>query len=155
MVNDSFGALIQWRVDLSWNQAQEVQLWLIGAPAGAAFATREEALKDFFENMADANGNLILAYIGTFLETGISHASYTLVIGMRSPVSRAEYSEIFIAALNALTPAWRAEVIDLIKLFCNQPTSREHYLVLASSEGDLTRSVAGQLVHPLIHAMIT
>src|SRR4051812_21300623 len=52
MVNDSFGALIQWRVDLSWNQAQEVQLWLNGAPAGAAFATREEALKDFFENMA-------------------------------------------------------------------------------------------------------
>ena len=65
--------------------------------------------------------NVILASSGTFLETGISHASYTLVIGIRSPVSRASSSEIFIAALNALTPAWRAEVIDLIKLFCNHP----------------------------------
>jgi hypothetical protein len=49
------GALIQWQVDASWSQAQEIQLWLIGAPAGGwgggAFPNREAALRDFFENL--------------------------------------------------------------------------------------------------------
>ncbi len=155
LVNESFGGLIVWRVDLSWSLAQEVQLWLIGAPAGPAFATREEALKDFFDNIVDGNGDLFLTYIGTYLEAGLSHASYTMTIGMFSPVSREDYQQIFLDALDALPPAWRAEVVDLIRLLCNQPSSREEYLLLASNEGDLARSVAGKPVHPLIHAMIT
>jgi hypothetical protein len=80
------GALIQWQVDASWSQAQEIQLWLIGAPAGGwgggAFPNREAALRDFFENLQSGTPPApFLEYDGTFLTTDLSHARYTMVLG--------------------------------------------------------------------------
>jgi hypothetical protein len=156
-----FGALVIWRVDLSWTDAQKVQLWLTGAPAGGASATREEALKDFFENLPDANGNLFLDYLGTYLTTGVSHASYTMVIGMRKPVPRDDYKQAFVTELNRLSAnpgvaAWYAELASFMKLIFNQPSSNEQFLTLASTEGDLAANDAhGNPAFPLIKALIT
>jgi hypothetical protein len=160
IVNARFGALVAWRVDLSWSDAQLVQLWLTGAPAGGAFSTREEALKDFFETLPDPNGNVFLEYLGTYLATGLSHASYTMIVGMRSPVPREDYKKAFTDALNALRQAigpsgWYAELVNFMKIMLNQPTSREEFLTLASNEGDLARNVGGQPAYPLIQILIT
>jgi hypothetical protein len=128
--NVGFGALIQWRVDVSWSQAQEIQLWLTGAPAQ------------------------FLDYVGTFLATGLSHASYTLVLGMRVPIPRDAYQTSFNNALNGLLgvaglAGWPAELISFLKMMLNQPSSREEFLNLASNVGDLT--VGGS---PLIQKLI-
>ncbi|MET0531850.1 MAG: hypothetical protein ABW003_26555 [Microvirga sp.] len=140
----AFGALIQWRVDASWVQAQQIQLWLTGAPAGGLFPTRQEALKDFFENL-QVGGVQFLEYVGTYLTAGLSHASYTLVLGMRSPVPRDQYQAEFQNALNGLLAVggpvgWPAELISFLKMFLNQPSTREEFLTLASSVGDLLQN---------------
>jgi hypothetical protein len=76
LANIAFGALIQWRVDVSWSQAQQIQLWLTGAPAGGLFPTREQALKDFIENLlAGTPPAQFLDYVGTYVETGLSRAA--------------------------------------------------------------------------------
>jgi hypothetical protein len=154
--NVGFGALIQWRVDVSWSQAQEIQLWLTGAPAGGLFPTREEALKDFFDNLVQAGAppTQFLDYVGTFLATGLSHASYTLIVGMRVPHPRDVYQASFNNALNGLLGVagmvgWPAELISFLKMMLNQPSSREEFLNLASNVGDLT--VGGP---PLIQKLI-
>jgi hypothetical protein len=160
IINSGFGGLVTWHVDLSWSDAQKVQLWLAGAPAGGAAPTREEALKDFFENLTDPNNNFFLNYIGTYLATALSHASYTMLLGMRVPVPRDVYQTAFIEGLNALNKTvgpggWYGELLDFMRLILNQPTSREQFLTLAITEGDLTRSVAGKPAFPLIHPLIT
>jgi hypothetical protein len=161
IVDSSFGALVTWRVDLSWSDAQQVQLWLIGAPAGGAFPTREEALGDFFETLViGAPPQPYIEYIGTYLTTGISHASYTVLLGMRVPVLRDEYQTSFVNALNALLAAggpagWYAELVEFLRLILNQPSSREEFLTLASNIGDLAQTVAGVPRFPLIQTLIT
>jgi len=151
--NVAFGALIQWRVDVSWSEAQRIQLWLGGAPAGGLFTTRQEALKDFFENMqAGTPPSPFLEYVGTYLATGTSHASYTLVLGMRAPHPRDLYQTAFQSALNTLLGGpvgWPGELIDFLKMMLNQPSSREEFLSLASNIGDL--AVNGP---PLIQTLI-
>jgi len=156
----SFGALVIWRVDLSWSDAQKVQRWLIGAPAGGIAPTREEALMSFFENLPDPDGNVFLDYLGTYLATGVSHASYSMIIGMNKPVSREDYRQAFLDALDSLLqsggPAgWYAELVDFLKLIFDQPSSREEFLTLASNEGDLAANVNGKPVFPLIQTLIT
>jgi hypothetical protein len=154
--NVAFGALIHWRVDVSWSQAQQIQLWLTGAPAGGLFPTRQEALKDFFENLQTGTPpQQFLDYVGTYLEAGASHASYTLVLGMRVPVPRDVYQSTFHAALTGLVAVagpvgWPAELISFLKMMLNQPSSREDFLTLASTVGDL--AVNGP---PLIKTLIT
>jgi len=143
--NVSFGAMILWRVDVSWSQAQQIQQWLIGAPAGGLFPTRQQALQDFFENLQTGNPpGTFLEYVGTYLTTGLSHASYTLVLGVKSPRLRDAYQAAFDAALNALLPGppggWPSELSNFIKMMLNQPSSCEEFLTLASSIGDLTTS---------------
>src|SRR5262245_33215575 len=65
----AFGALIIWRVDLSWSQAEELQDWLTGTPVGAGLpATREEALKDFFDQLK-VNNAQFLDFVGIYLTT--------------------------------------------------------------------------------------
>jgi hypothetical protein len=155
LANVKFGALVQWRVDLSWSQAQQVQLWLKGAPAGGLFPTREEALKDFFENLrTGAPPKPFLDYVGTYLETGVSHAAYTMIVGMREPIPLDTYQAVFLAALNALLAAgpggWPGELIDFMRLMLNQPTSREEFLNLASNIGDLARNGP-----PMIQKLLT
>lgn len=150
----AFGALIQWRVDVSWSQAQQIQLWLTGAPAGGLFPSRQEALKFFFENLqAGTPSAQFLDYVGTYLTTGLSHASYTLVLGMRTPIPRDVYQATFQSALTTLLsgPAgWPGEFVSFLKMMLNQPSSREEFLVLATNVGDLT--VNGP---PLIQTLIT
>jgi hypothetical protein len=141
-----FGALILWRVDVSWVQAQQIQLWLTGAPAGGLFPTRQEALKDFFENLrAGAPPIQFLDYVGTYLTAGLSHASYTLVVGMRSPTPRDQYQAEFQNALNGLLAVagpvgWPAELISFLKMFLNHPSTREEFLTLATNIGDLLQN---------------
>jgi hypothetical protein len=152
--NIAFGALIQWRVDMSWSEAQQVQLWLLGGPAGGLFATREEALKDFFENLEAGTPPVqFLDYVGTYLTTNLSHASYTLVLGMRVPTQRDIYQSTFQSALNTLLagPAgWPAELVSFLKMMLNQPSSCEEFLTLARNVDDLSRHGP-----PLIATLIT
>jgi hypothetical protein len=158
--NVAFGAIIQWRVDVSWSQAQQIQQWLIGAPAGGLFPTRQEALVDFFENLQVNNPpGVFLEYVGTYLTTGVSHASYTLVLGMKAPRTRDAYQTAFEGALNALLPAppnppppntWPNDLMNFLNMILNQPTSREEFLTLASNIGDLTGANAPAIVRRLI-----
>jgi hypothetical protein len=143
---DGFGAIIQWRVDVSWSQAQEIQQWLMGAPAGPALRpARELELKDFFENLqAGTPPEPFLEYIGTYIRTGVSNASYTLALGMHAPRTRDEYQAAFEEALNTVAGppggqpvGWPGELINFLKMMLNQPTSREEFLILASNVNDL------------------
>jgi hypothetical protein len=153
------GALIQWQVDLSWSQAQQIQLWLIGAPAGGwgHFPSREAALRDFFENLqAGTPPAPLLEYDGTFLTTGLSHARYTMVLGMKVPTTRDVYQDTFNKALNDLlagaeSAGWAAELVSFLKMMLNQPSSREDFLTLAANIGDL----AAPRQPPLIKTLIT
>jgi hypothetical protein len=148
----AFGALVLWRVDLSWSEAQQIQLWLTGAPTGVPGATREEALQGFFENLRappPAPPDTFIEYVGTYLTTGTSHASYTLVLGMRVPHARDAYQTAFQNSLNVIgPPSWRDELISFIRMMLNQPSSREEFLTLASIVGDLSNGP------PLIQLLI-
>ena len=144
--NVAFGALIVWRVDVSWLQAQAIQIWLNATPTGLppfippSPNTRDRALKDFFENLQVGDINPI-EYVGTYLLTGESHASYTLVLGMRSPVKREAYQAAFTQALNVIQgsfPPWFAELMQFVKMMLGQPSSREEFVSLAVNVGDLT-----------------
>jgi hypothetical protein len=150
----SFGALIQWRVDVSWSQAQEIQLWLSGVPTGGLLPSRQEELKSFFDNLQTGTPPVkFLNYIGTFLTTGLSHASYTMLLGVRRPIPRDVYQATFQRALNTLLagPAgWPGELVSFLKMMLDQPSSREEFLVLATNVGDLT--VNGP---PLIRTLLT
>jgi hypothetical protein len=153
--NVAFGAVIQWRVDVSWSQAQQIQQWLMGMPAGGVVApNRQVALKDFFENLqAGAPPGPFLEYVGTYLTANISHASSTLIVGMRVPTRQDVYQAAFQSALTALLsgPAgWPGELVNFLKMMLNQPTSREEFLTLASNVGDLAASGP-----PLIKTLIT
>jgi hypothetical protein len=160
IANARFGALVMWRADLSWSDAQRVQSWLTGAPAGGAFPNREEALKDFLETMPNPDGDIFAEYLGTYLTTGVSHAAYTMIIGMKEPIPREDYQTAFIDALETLRqsagPAgWYAELVAFMQLLLDRPTSREEFLSLASNVGDLARNVGGNPVHPLIQLLVT
>jgi hypothetical protein len=152
------GGLILWQVDVSWSQAQLIQLWLTGPPAGGwgGFLKREDALRAFFESFVGGTPPLhFLEYEGTFLTTGLPHARYTLVLSATAPTNRAIYAATFNTALNDLladpaSAAWAAELVDFLKMMLNQPSSCEDYLTLASNIGDLT--VGGV---PLIKTLIT
>jgi len=152
--NVAFGALVQWRVDVSWSQAQQIQQWLIGAPAGAVAPNRQVALKDFFENLqAGAPPGPFLEYVGTYLTANISHASYTLIVGMRVPIRQDVYQAAFQSGLTALLggpPGWPGELVSFLKMMLNQPTSREEFLTLASNIGNLATNGP-----PLIKTLIT
>jgi hypothetical protein len=149
-----FVALILGRVDVSWSQAQQIQLWLTGAPAGAPYVTREQALKHFFENFqAGTPPATFLEYVGTYLTTDVSHASYTLVLGMRAPVRREDYQAAFqnaVKTLLGLPGGWPGELVSFLKMMLNQPSSRTEFLTLATCLGDLT--VKGP---PLVRTLIT
>ena len=146
---------------MSWSQAEQIQLWLTGAPAGGAFPTRQEALKAFFENLrAGTPPAQFLDYVGTYLTTGLSHASYTLVVGMRVPTPRDVYQATFQTALTALLGVagpvgWAAELISFLKMMLNQPTSREEFLTLASNVRNPTATPAAIDWPPLIKMLIT
>jgi hypothetical protein len=162
--NVGFGALIVWRVDVSWLQAQEIQKWLIAAPTGLppfippTPNTRDRALEGFFESLQVGATNPI-RYVGTYLLAGGSHASYTLVLGMRAPVKREDYQAAFTDALNVIQasfPTWFAELMQFVKLMLGQPSSREEFVSLAVNVGDLTRNdAAGNPMYPLIKRLIT
>jgi hypothetical protein len=145
-------------VDVSWSQAQEIQLWLIGAPAGGwgAFPNREAALRDFFENLQSGTPPAqFLEYDGTFLTTDLSHARYTMVLGMKVPTKREAYQDAFNKALDdllagAASASWAAELISFLKMMLNQPSSREDFLTLAVNVGDFT----GKRLPPLIKMLI-
>jgi hypothetical protein len=152
------GGLILWQVDVSWSQAQQIQLWLIGAPAGGwgGFPNREAALKDFFESFRGGRpAEHFLQYDGTFLTTGLEHARYTLVLSAIAPTTRDMYADTFDKALNdlvagAASAAWAAELINFLKMMLNQPSSREDFLTLAFNIGDLSSGPS-----PLIKTLIT
>lgn len=164
IANTGFGALIVWRVEVSWLQAQEIQKWLIAPPTGLppfippSPNIRDRALKDFFENLQVGDINPI-EYVGTYLLTGELHVSYTLVLGMRAPVKREDYQAAFTQALDVLQasfPAWFAELMQFVKLMLGQPSSREEFVSLAVNVGDLTRNdPAGNPVYPIIKRLIT
>jgi len=138
LINVAFGALIIWRVDVSWNRAEEMQNWLTGAPVGPGLAaTREEALKDFFDNIAVKNEQ-ILDFVGIYLTTSVSHAQYTMVVGMRNPVPRDVYQSAFDSALSSvlaspLFTSWSADLVNFLKMMLNEPSSREEFLTLATN----------------------
>ena len=163
MANVAFGALVVWRADVSWVQAQEIQLWLVGSPAGGIAGTREEALMDFFESLQTGTPpEDFLEYVGTYLTAGLSHASYALVLGMRTPVQRNDYQTAFVKGLDALLASigpggWYAEMVQFLKLMLGQPSSREDFLALANNIGDLTGNspTTGQPLYPLIKLLVT
>jgi hypothetical protein len=170
MNNVAFGALIVWRVDVSWLQAQEIQKWLAAVPSGLPPPpppappatpppnTRDRALKDFFETLQTGTPPNI-EYVGTYLLTGASHASYTLVLGMRNPVKREVYQAAFTNALDVLQasfPLWFAELMQFVKMMLGQPSSREEFVSLAVNIGDLARNdPAGNPMYPIIKRLIT
>jgi len=137
----AFGGLIIWRVDVSWSHAEQIQVWLTGAPGGGGLpglpATRFQALRGFFEHiMAGTPPKQFLDFVGIYLTTGVSHAQYTLVLGMRDPHARDVYQSAFDTALNALltsTVSWGQDVVNFLKLMLNQPSSREEFLTLSTN----------------------
>jgi hypothetical protein len=159
--NVGFCALILWRVDVSWSQAQQIQLWLTGAPgapAGALFPTREEALKDFLEGLqAGTPPAPFLKYVGTYLETGLSHARYTLVLGMQTPIGqdlllstvRDGIADVE-ASARTVGGAWQTELIAFFKMIFNQPSTYKELLTLAANVGDLAKSGP-----PVIRMLVT
>jgi hypothetical protein len=167
----TFSAFVLWRVELAWVDAQEVQLWLLDAPgpgslvavgAPAEENTRENALSLFIENMQGPNGTFA-EYLGTFLESDISHASYTMVVGIRTPISRADYQAAWLGSVNGLpaggaapAAAWRTELIAFIRMMLGRETSDEKFLQLASNVGDLTQlDPAGAPRYPMIHLLLS
>ena len=143
----AFGAMILWKVDLSWSDAQEVQTWL-SSKAAESDNDRQDQFKLFIESLVDAQGDNFLTYVGTYLESGVSHASYTIMLGMQAPKPLKEYKDSFMEALqNAGPPAWNEQIVGFLKLVLNQPTSREEYLVLASNEDSFANT-------PLIRQLI-
>jgi hypothetical protein len=137
-----FGAFVVWRVDLSWPDAQRVQLWLPAAPAGGIAPSREEALKDLIETLVapDPSGpdSPFANYLGTFLTSDLSHASYTVLIGLKRPVPRDAYQQAWINALNGTSgAAWFGELLEFLRLMLAQPTSREEFIQMARNVGDL------------------
>jgi hypothetical protein len=163
-----FGALVLWRVELSWADAQDVQLWLIGAPGPGSLVpatapanenTRENALSLFVENLNGPAGTFA-EYVGTYLESEVSHASYTVMVGIRTPISRQDYQAAWLNAIAALpaaaAPSWRADLVDFLRMILGRETSEEKFLQLASNIGDLTQlTPAGTPLYPMIHLLIT
>lgn len=153
--------VIHWSFELSWSDAQWIQLWLAGPPSGVAVATREEALKLFIENNVVA-GNPpapFLEYVGTFLSTDASHACYTILIMVLQPVPWEEYRQAWVDGLDQIglpgTP-WRDELVAFLKRSAGLATSNVELLRRAFSVGDLT-GVDGQgnPRYPLINVLIT
>jgi hypothetical protein len=139
-----FGALVITTVDTSWTNAQQIQQWLIAPPpAGIPGANQESALKDFYASLeSGAPPAPFATYVGTYLEEGVSHASYTIVVGLYSPVSVDDYQAAWVAKLTALqanpaTAAWGAALLTFFKLTLNQPTTVEKFVALASNVGSL------------------
>lgn len=147
IIASGFGAMILWTVDLSWSDAQKVQIWLSSPAAGTA-ALRQDQFKLFIDNLTAPNGDDFLTYVGTYVESGVSHASYTVVLGMKSPMPLSDYKVAFLQALSkANPPAWHAQILEFLKLILNQPTSREQYLLLASAEDSFANApLIGQLI---------
>lgn len=164
-----FGAFVVWRVDLSWPDAQQVQLWLSAAPAGGLFPTREEALKDFIETLVAPNpatgvDDPFANYLGTFLTSDLSHASYTVLIGFKRPVPRNEYQRAWANGLDGASgAAWFGELVAFLRLMLAQPTSREEFIQMARNVGDPAtglKATTGPVppllnaVHPSIYLLI-
>jgi hypothetical protein len=154
-----FGAFVVWRVDLSWPDAQRVQLWLPAAPAGGIAPSREEALKNFIENLVAPNPpgppDSFANYLGTFLESDTSHARYTVLIGLRRPVNRDVYRQAWVDGLNgASAAAWFPELLDFLRLMLAQPTSEEEFIQMARNVGDLKAGPVAAPVHPIINWLI-
>ena len=153
--------IIHWSFELSWVDAQWIQLWLAGQPNGVAVATREEALKLFIENNIVAGNppTPFLEYIGTFLSTDASHARYTILIVVLQPVPWEEYRQAWVAGLDQIgqpgTP-WRDELVAFLKRTAGLATSNVELLRRAFSVGDLT-DVDGQGSprYPLIKVLIS
>ena len=161
ITGESFGALVTWHVDLSWTDAQKLQLWLTDAPDGGAFLTREEALRDFFDTLeAGDPPEPFITYVGTYLATSVSHASYTVLLGMRVPFTRDQYQASFLDALKKLLATggpggWYDELMTFLRLMLNQPSSREEFPTLASNVGSLLQATGGQQNYPLITLLLT
>jgi hypothetical protein len=95
----------------------------------------------------------------------VSHASYTMVVGTKRPVTRDAYRAAWLGAVAALRPgappapalSWYADVVEFLKLMLGQPSSDEKFLQLAGNVGDLTQLAqpAGTPRYPLIHLLIT
>jgi hypothetical protein len=159
-----FAAFVLWHVDLAWPDAQRLQLWLTGAPAGGIAPTREEALKDFIENLVapDPSGAPVnfASYLGTFLASDLSHAAYTTLIGLRRPLPRAVYQKAWIDGLSGASGApWFPELRDFLRMVLAQPSSREEFMQLAQGVGDLKASRGAvpplqNAVHPMINLLI-
>jgi hypothetical protein len=90
-----------------------------------AFPNREAALRDFFENLQSGTPPAqFLEYDGTFLTTDLSHARYTMVLGMKVPTKRKSYQDAFNKALDdllagAASASWAAELISFLKMMLN------------------------------------
>ena len=171
-VSFQYGAFVLWRVDVSWAEAQKIQLWLAG-PAGpgslaAAGASREEALQLLVANLQKPGAGAFADYIGTYLATGVSHASYTMVVGIKDPIPRDDYQTAWLGAIAALPPpgpppalSWRADIVEFLKLMLSQPTSQEEFIQLASNVGDLTQLLAappappGTPRYPMINLLLS
>jgi len=152
----AFGAFIVWRADLSWSEAQQIQLWL-SPPQPGGISANEAQLKSFFENLrTDAAAEPFLRYLGTYLTTGTSNASYMLVLGMLVPTGRKDYQDAFANALNAVVAggaAFAVELVRFLKMLLNHPSSREEFLTNATNVGDLAQP--GPQRSPLVRVLIT
>jgi hypothetical protein len=157
IVNARFGALVFWRVDVSWAIAQQIQLWLIGPPGPGSLVpvgapadqnTRENALALLIANLQGGGPPPapFAQYIGTHLTTDVSHGSYTMVVGITNPITRDDYQNAWVGAIAALRPpppapalSWHADVVQFLKFMLGQPSSQEEFIQLASNVGDLTQ----------------
>lgn len=153
-------SLILWRVELSWRTAQEVQLWLTGAPADGRAATREAALRDFIERQMQAGdpASPFLGYRGAFLSAETSHAHYTFLLEMRRLVPWAEYQAAWPAAVDSLGPPtdpWRQELTWFLRQTVGQATSNVELLKPAAGIGDLRGTGAGGAArYPVIRLLL-
>jgi hypothetical protein len=156
---DGFGALFTWSVSVSWTEAEQIQAWLVAPHPISADQTQEQGLADLFDKLQVTSGgapHAFLTYVGAYLVSGESSASYRMVVGMRVPVKREDYQEALISRLaklkeNPATVVWYKSLVNFFQMMLNPPTAREEFLLLAANVGSLK---ANRASHPTISMLL-
>ena len=135
-------ARILWRFQLDWREAQEIQLWLAGAPSAGGAPTREAAFRDFIEEsmLVGDPPRTFLNFLGIFLTEGVAHAQYTVLLGIHAAVSWTDYQKAWWKAVDRLdaNDGWRDEIVWFLRKTVGRATGSVELLMHASAVGDLS-----------------
>lgn len=138
----SLSAIVSVTAVVSWQRAAALQDWLTDRRSPGSLVTNETELSEFVGDTLFAGGQLAgtARYLGTFILAGRARRTVRLMIGLKQPVSEAQYAAAWakgLAELKVASPERFARIRAFLTMLLEEETVQVEKLLLLSAVGDL------------------